>query len=331
MNNIAAADISFRKLTIYAVLFLFGLFLPYIIGSGYITHVLIICCAWIMMATGYNLVLGYTGLFSFGHAGFIAIGAYSSTILVMNYNLPWPVGLVFAGAMCAVTAIVIGVFVLRLGGVYFAFVTLGFGEIIRSLILILKDTTEGYFGIPDVPPLFESLSVNYMFFYLMMMLVFLIAYRLVHSRVGRALIAVRENPAVAASIGISVARYRLLSFVVSAVICGVGGAMLVHYLSVCYPEIATILTSVDLIIFTKLGGRGTLVGPAIAAFLFTFFPEMFRSIDEWRPLIYAITLVVILLMAPRGLEPPIRSLISRAVASIKSKLFSRGKYDITGG
>jgi branched-chain amino acid transport system permease protein len=160
----------------------------------------------------------------------------------------------------------------------------------------------------------------------MMMLVFLIVYRIVHSRIGRALIAVRENPDVAASIGVNVARYSLLAFIVSAVICGVGGAMLVHYLTICYPEIATILVSVDLVIFTKLGGRGTLIGPAIAAFLFTFFPEMFRPIDEWRPLIYAITLIVVLLLAPMGLEPAIRSLISRTVTYIKEKIFSRSKY-----
>jgi branched-chain amino acid transport system permease protein len=325
------ADISYRNLAIYGVLLMLGLFLPFIVRSGYITHVLIISCIWIMMTTGYNLVLGYTGLFSFGHAGFIAIGAYSSTLLVMNYNLPWPVGLVFAGVMCAAFALLTGVVVLRLGGVYFAFITLGFGEIIRVLILILGDITEGHFGIPGVPPLFDSLTTTYMFAFMMMMLVFLIVYRIVHSRIGRALIAVRENPNVAASIGVNVTRYSLLAFVISAVICGVGGAMLVHYLSVCYPSLAQILTSVDLIIFTKLGGRGTLIGPAVAAFLFTFFPEMFRFIDEWRPLIYALTLVVVLLMAPMGLEPAVRSLISRAITYIRSKILSRSKYGVTGG
>jgi len=242
----------------------------------------------------------------------------------MNYHLPWPVGLVFAGTMCAAFALVTGVVVLRLGGVYFAFVTLGFGEIIRILIFTLDDITEGFFGISSVPPMFDSLSKTYMFAFLMMMLVFLIVYRIVHSRIGKALVAIRENPTVAASIGVNVARYSLLAYVVSAVICGIGGAMLVHYLSICYPEIATILVSVDLIIFTKLGGRGTLLGPAIAAFLFTFFPEMFRFIDEWRPLIYAITLVVILLMAPMGLEPAIRSLLSRAAAYTKRRVLSRG-------
>jgi branched-chain amino acid transport system permease protein len=324
-------DMGSRKLAIYSLLFLLGLFLPLIVKSGYITHVLIICCIWIMMTTGYNLVLGYTGLFSFGHAGFIAIGAYSSTLLVMNYDLPWPVGLVFAGIMCAAFALLVGMVVLRLGGVYFAFITLGFGEIIRSLILILDNITEGHFGIPGVPPLFNSLTTTYMFAFMMMMLVFLLVYRIVHSRIGRALIAVRENPDVARSIGVNVTRYSLLAFVISAIICGVGGAMLVHYLSVCYPSLAQILTSVDLIIFTKLGGRGTIVGPAVAAFLFTFFPEIFRFVDEWRPLIYAITLVVVLLMAPMGLEPTVRSLISRSVTYVRNKVLPRSIYGITRG
>jgi len=324
------SGINYRKFAIYGVFFILGLSLPFIFSGGYITHVLIICCIWVMMATGYNLLLGYTGLFSFGHAGFVAIGAYSSTILVMTFNLPWLVGLIFAGVMCALFALFTGAPFLRLGGVYFAFITLGFAEIIRTLIILLDDITNGWFGITDVPALFDSLAATYIFAFLMMMFAFLIVYRIVHSRIGRALIAVRENPNVAASVGVNVARYSLLAYVVSAVICGIGGAMLVHYLGICYPEIALILVSIDLVIFTKLGGRGTLLGPAIAAFLFTFFPEMFRPIDEWRPLIYALTLVAVILLAPMGLEPLIRSLLARAAAYIRGRILSRGSHGITG-
>ena len=130
---------------------------------------------------------------------------------------------------------------------------------------------------------------------------------------------------VAMSIGINVAKYRFLAYVISAIICGIGGAMLVHHLGYCYPSLCGIFSSVDLIVFTVVGGSGTIMGPVIAAFLFTLLPEAVHFIDAYRPLIHAIILVVVIISAPRGLEPILRSLFSAVGARIKSMKVAQAK------
>ena len=313
------------RLFIYGSLFTLGILLPFIVRSEYSIHLLILCCIWIMMTTGYNLLYGYTGALSFGHAAFIAIGAYTSTLLVMNFNVPWPLGMLSGGVMAAIIAALIGIPVLRLTGVYFAFVTIGFGEVTRLTIKNWESLTGGPYGIIEVPPMFESLTLTYIFVFLVMMFVFLVTHRIVHSRIGRAFIAIRENRDLAESIGINVANYRLLAYVLSAFFCGVGGAMMVHYLGYCYPELASIFLSVNLVLYTIIGGPGTLLGPTVAAFLFTLFPELFRFIGDYKALLYGVILVVVIIFAPRGLEPILRSLFSVITVRLKSMKVAKAK------
>jgi branched-chain amino acid transport system permease protein len=318
----AKAALSLRNL-IYGLLFALAVSLAFIIKSEYVIYILILSCIWIMMTTSYNLLMGYTGLLSLGQAAFMGIGAYASTLIVMNFNVPWPVGMLCAPIFAGLFAALIGLPVTKLRGAYFAFLTFGLGEITRLVIINWDSLTGGSFGIVGVPVMFDSLSTTYIFVFLLMVLVLLMAYRLAHSRIGRALLAIREDEAVAESVGINIARYTHLIYVISAAICGLGGAIMVHYISYCYPGLAQFWYSAYPLIYTVIGGPGYLMGPALIAFIFTALPEMFRFLGTYFPLAYGLLLVVVIVYLPNGLEPVLRSLYSRVVTSVKSRWGTR--------
>lgn len=312
------AGLSFYKLLIYGLLFAIVATLPFIIRSNFITHVLILCYIQIITIMSFNLLYGYTGLISLGHSAFYAVGGYTSALVVVNLNVPWPVGMLCAAIVAGIFAALLGLPILRLHHAYFMFATFAAAEVLRIIICNWEGLTRGVYGVLHIPPMFESLSIRYVFVFLMMMLSFLFVYRLVHSRIGRAFVTIRDNESVAASVGINVARYKLLSFVISGSMCGVAGAMTVHHLGNCYPELVGTMSSIYMALCTFIGGPGFLLGPPITGFLFTLLPHVFFFIRDYYSLFLAILIIVAIMLLPRGLEPIVRRRFSQLKAYIKS-------------
>ena len=246
---------------------------------------------------GLSIFTGFTGLFSFGHAAFVGIGAYVSAILTYYYFVPFPLalgaGVVAAGAV----SLVIGVPTLRakLRSDYFAIAILGFGEALRVLLENLE-ITNGARGLPGIEP-FTTLPLVV----LCLAGSVWVARNFLLSRFGQGCIALREDPVAAEMAGVHLFRARLLSLVVSAAFCGLSGGLLAHYLSFVQPVMFTLTQSTMLLAAVIAGGMGSLSGPLIASFLFIALPEALRVAQMWRLVAYGLVLVLIMLFRPQGL------------------------------
>ncbi len=275
-----------------------------------------------ILAMSLNLVNGYTGQFSLGHAGFMAVGAYTSAYMSTNYNLFPPelaivsftLYAILGGLFAAAAGYLVGQPSLRLKGDYLAIVTLGFGEIIRVTILNM-DFLGGARGIAGVPGFrevtFGSFSLSKFFLAFLFASVctvscFFIIWRLVKSQKGRAFLSVREDEIAAESMGIDTTSTKVKAFVISSFFAGIAGSMMAHFTNFIGPSSFTFLLSVNAIIMVVLGGMGSMTGCLIAAAFITFVPELLRPIQEMtgydlRMIIYSLSLIIIMILKPRGL------------------------------
>ncbi len=246
-----------------------------------------------ILAVSLNLTTGFLGELSLGHAGFMAIGAYSGSIFTIYMNLPpfieFILGLILGGIMAAVFGVLIGVPVLRLKGDYLAIVTLAFGEIIRSIFNYLK-ITGGAMGLSKIPR-----YANYTWTYVIVVITVIVCYNLVHSRHGRAVCSIRENYLAAESIGIKVSKYKIMAFVVAAFFAGVAGVLYGHTFSSIKPPIFDYNKSIEILVIVVLGGMGSIKGSIIAAFFLTVLPEVLRGTDDFRLLLYSVVLIAMML------------------------------------
>ncbi|NLI95328.1 MAG: branched-chain amino acid ABC transporter permease [Synergistaceae bacterium] len=246
---------------------------------------------------GLSIFTGFTGLFSFGHAALVGIGAYTSAILTYYYFVPFPLALAAGMAASALVSLVIGIPTLRarLRSDYFAIAILGFGEALR-VILENLEITNGARGLPGIEPfttlplVIGCLAVSVW-----------VASNFLKSRYGAACIAVREDPVAAEMAGINLFRARLLSLVVSAAFCGLSGGLLAHFLSFIQPVMFTLVQSTALLAAVIAGGMGSISGPLIASFIFIAMPEALRVAQMWRLVAYGLVLVLIMLFRPQGL------------------------------
>ncbi len=280
---------------------------------------LIPICVYICMAVSLNLVVGILGDLSLGHAGFMSVGAFSGVVVSMSLTgLPPVVRLLAAlavgGIMAGIAGVLVGIPVLRLQGDYLAIVTLAFGEIIKNLLnnlyvgvdakglhfsmkdaqaLRLKDGTvliNGPMGAPGI----EKLSTFFMGF-LLVLVVLTVTLNLIHSRTGRAIMAIRDNRIAAESVGINVTKYKLMAFVTSAGLAGMSGALYALNYSSVLPKKFDFNTSILVLVFVVLGGMGNIRGSIIAATVLTILPEALRGLNDYRMLIYAVVLIVVML------------------------------------
>lgn len=278
-------------------------------------------CAYVVMAISLNLTVGVLGELSLGHAGFMSVGAFSGVVTAMYLQdaiafvpLRLTVAMLVGGVFAAIAGVIIGVPVLRLKGDYLAIVTLAFGEIIRNLvnclyvgmdenglhISLLENTMNlaadgkviinGPMGISGITKI-SSFGSGVV---LILVTLFVIL-NLMHSRTGRAIMAVRDNRIAAESIGISVTRYKLLAFVISAAFAGMAGTLYAMNFSTVVAAKFDFNTSILILVFVVLGGMGNLWGTMIAASVLTVLPELLRSFKDYRMLIYAILLIVMML------------------------------------
>lgn len=318
-----------KRLAVVAALLVLFLaanrFLPELIDPYYL-HLTILAFINVMLAVSLNLINGFTGQFSLGHAGFMAVGGYSSAAFtyylggkiiaglsflpaVIAQNLVFLVALVGGGLSAAVLGLIVGIPSLRLRGDYLAIVTLGMGEIVRVVILNIEAIggARGFTGIPAYTNLFWIISLT-------TLTVATIA-SLVHSSHGRAFLSVREDEVAAEAMGINTTYYKVTAFVIGAFFAGMAGCLFGHYLQLLHTNSFTFIKSFEIIIMIIVGGLGSLFGSIVAAIILTILPEALRylgPIKDWRMVIYSLALIVMMLTRPQGLfgsrEPDWRAL-----------------------
>jgi len=264
---------------------------------GYLQSLVILCCISAIGALGLAVLTGYTGLYSLGHAGFMAIGAYCSTWLMMHLNVPFVAALLTGGAAAALLSLVIGYPALRsrLRGDYFAIVTLGFGEVVR-LLLNNTQSLGGAIGIPGVP-----VHTTVWLALAGVTVAFGLAHSFTRSQWGRNCIACRQDPLAARTLGVNVLRMQLTALAISAFYAGAAGALLAGYLGYLSPAMFSMVRSSELLTAVILGGVQSLVGPCLAALLLTAVPELLRFAASWRLVLYGGLLVAVMLWRPQGL------------------------------
>jgi branched-chain amino acid transport system permease protein len=254
-----------------------------------------------MLAVSLNLINGVTGLFSLGHAGFMAMGAYVSAAFTM-FVWPAPIGLVglsvallVGGLAAAGAGLLVGIPTLRLRGDYLAIATLGFGEIIRVVILNTDAVggARGLFGIPMV--------AGFGTVYAAVVLCVALLWRLVHSSRGAAFRAIREDEVAAAAMGVDTTRYKILAFTIGAFWGGVAGGLFAHFIGYIHTNSFTFLKSIELVVMVVLGGSGSISGALLAAAALTILPEALRFGAEYRMIIYSLLLIIMMLTRPAGL------------------------------
>ena len=256
---------------------------------------LVLICVNIILATSLNLINGFTGQFSIGHAGFMAVGAYLSAVVTVKMQMPFIVA-IFAGALAAaILGFVIGLPTLRLKGDYLAIATLGLGEIIRITILNIPYVggASGFMGIPRYTT----------FTWVFLLTVFTVFFikNLINSSHGRACISVRENEIAAEAMGVDTTKYKVLAFTIGAGFAGVAGALFSHYFYIAHPASFTFMRSFDILTMVVLGGLGSLTGSITGAVLLTFISAALASYPEWRMIIYSLMLIILMLYRPQGL------------------------------
>ena len=264
--------------------------------SQYHTGILILVCINLLSVLGLSLMTGFTGLFNFGQAGFMAVGAYTATILTTQHSVPFAVALLAGMIASLLTSLVIGYPTLRLKGDYFAIATLGFAEAVRLLVENLEKITGGSRGIPRIP-LHTTLPVALA---ATVVTVWLLA-NYVRSRHGRNCVAIREDELAAESIGIDSFRYKQISFAINAALAGLSGGLLAHYIGFIQPSMFSMVKSTELIVMVIFGGMHSITGAVFAALALTSLPELLRAAQAWRLVAYGALVVLIMVVRPEGL------------------------------
>lgn len=266
----------------------------------------------ITLAVSLNLVNGYTGQFSLGHAGFMCIGAYCSAVItmfvapkflggivppsnIMSASLLFLVALAIGGVAAAITGLIVGVPSLRLKGDYLAIVTLGFGEIIRIIFLNIP-SVGGARGLPGVPT-----YTNLFWAYAIALVTIYVVLTMVHSTYGRGFIAVHDDEIAAEAMGINTTRYKIIAFAVSAFFAGIAGGLYAHYKTFISPNGFDFMRSIEIVVMVILGGMGNTLGVIAAAILLTVLPEALRQFQDYRMILYSFLLIVLMLTRPQGL------------------------------
>ncbi len=258
--------------------------------------IIIPCCINVILAVSLCLLVGFLGELTLGHAGFMSIGAYAGALTTNALNLPpiieLIIGLLVGGIFAAIFSLIIGLPVLRLKGDYLAIVTLGFGEIIKSVINALGFTggAKGLTGIGAY-----SNYKNFTFVYIFVLLTILVISNLVRSRHGRAICAVRDNAIAAEAIGIKVTKFKTMAFVISGFFAGMAGVFYAHNVGILKPVNFDYNKSIEILVMVVLGGMGNIKGAVIAAVILTALPEVLRGAADFRMLLYAIVLIAMML------------------------------------
>lgn len=295
--------------------------------TRHIRSMLVPICINIILAVSLNLTVGFLGELTLGHAGFMSVGAYAGCLfsIAMQDILPtavrFPLAMLVGGLVAAVFGVLIGIPVLRLHGDYLAIVTLAFGEIIRSVIINLE-FTGGAAGLKGTPQ-----DSTFVIAFIVVIITLLVIMNLVNSRHGRAIMAIRDNRIAAEASGINVTYFRMLAFVVAAFFAGVAGVLYGHNLSILSASTFDYNKSIELLVIVVLGGMGSIRGSIISAIIITVLPEALRELADFRMLIYALVLIVMMLLnaSPRFAAFKGKLNYGALLDAIRSKAKKEGK------
>lgn len=291
----------------------------YLTAEGIITNywsgILIMVGINIILAVSLNVATGYLGQLPLGHAGFMAVGAYTAGIFMRSTNAaellkagdtaalaPYlVVAIVLSAVVAGLFGLIIGIPALRLRGDYLAIITLGFGEIIRVVItnidsLLGVDFTYGAAGLKRIPK-FSSFTLVY----ICVVVTCVVIHMVMKSRHGRAVLSIRENEIASESSGIKTTYYKTLAFVISAMFAGVAGCLYAGYLGSLYPSTFKFMKSIEILVMVVLGGMGSMLGSVVSATVLTFLPELLRTVADLRMVAYSLALVLMMIFRPKGL------------------------------
>ncbi|WP_137390628.1 branched-chain amino acid ABC transporter permease [Rhodoligotrophos defluvii] len=294
-------------------------------AGGYVISIVNFALIYAIFVTGLNLFMGYAGQVSFGQNAFAGISGYTSAILTATYGWP-PLAALVAGVVGAlVAAAVIGYPTLRLKGHYLAMATLAVGLIVYEVAVEWDSVTAGYMGISGIPPMgiggFEAYSDQAMLIMLAVVAVLavLAAAGIRHSRLGRALVAIAGSEEAARALGINVARYKLIAFLISAAYAAIAGSLFVHVVGFVSPEVFGLHMVILAFTMLYIGGIGTILGPLIGAVIINVLPETFREFKDYQDLAYGAALILILIYMPRGIAGLAESWRERRQAALEEQ------------
>lgn len=324
-----------RRLPVTEIVFsVLLLTLPFWCPDRYILSVATSVGIFVIAAISLNLLLGFTGQLSLGHAAFFGIGAYTSALLSLGFDVdlglfklvvsPKPVWLAFCGAVVVSGAFgwLIGKLAFRVRGAYFVVVTISFAQVMRLVALNWVDLTEGPMALNNIPPLsiwipgsgvlpLLSKPAKYWAVVVVGLIVYGLVVRLVRSRIGRAFVALRENESLARSVGISGTHYLVIATIASAAIAGAAGSLYAHNVQIVDPDVFLFVYTVTMVIMVIAGGKGTLAGPVVGGILFGAFPEVLRDVakPELQWIIYGAAMIILLVFLPEGIVPAVGRLL----------------------
>lgn len=294
-----------------AILIALLIIIPPTVDDRFVTTVFISALMFGIMGSTFDLMIGYAGLTNFGYAGFLAAGAYTSALATFHYGVsPW-LGLLLGGVGGGLLGFLTGAITLRLRGLYLALTTWFVAEALRFSISNSPEYTRGVLGL-TVDPFPSLLGIDFSrsnilaYYYLLLVLVaviFITMYLLVHSKIGLAFKAIREDQLATESLGVNATRYKLLNFTIACFLTGVVGSFYARYLGILTPtpEEFGVPRTVEVLTMAYVGGRGTLWGSLLAGFLLVGFQEYFRGLGAWRLVMYGVLLIGVMIFAPKGI------------------------------
>lgn len=287
-----------------------------ILTNPYYIQVLTTMGIFLIAALGLNLITGYTGQFSFGHAAFLSIGAYSSALMTIHLHTPFVLNMLAGGFLAAMCGVLLGFPSMRLTGDYLGITTLGFGEIVRVVFINTK-ITGGASGLAGIPRETNLLTV-----FIVVVLTIWGMYRIRNSRFGRALVAIREDEIAAESMGINALLYKIKAFALGSFFAGISGALYAHMMQYLNPSDFGFARSFDILNFVVLGGLGSIPGTILGTAVLSLAPEFLRFVKDYRMLIYGALMVLMMIFRPNGLLGGVD--LVRAYKEFKARRVARG-------
>jgi branched-chain amino acid transport system permease protein len=272
---------------------------------GFITKVAMLIGIQVIASVSLNVSTGYLGQLPLGHAGFMAVGAYASAIFMTRTGIPsnlaFPIGILIGTVVAGLFGVLIGIPALRLKGDYLAIITLGFGEIIRIVLLNIDSVlgfklTNGAAGLQGIPK-----TTTFINTWLMVGITCFLIHTFMKSRHGRAVLSIRENEIAAESCGVKTTYYKTLAFAISAAFAGTAGALYAGYLGILNPSNFGFMKSIEILVMVVLGGMGSMAGSILAAIVLTAAPEALRAFDNYRMIVYSLLLIITMIFKPSGL------------------------------
>jgi branched-chain amino acid transport system permease protein len=293
--------ISLKKFGVPILFVILALFPPFFL-SEYWLHVMIISLFYVMMASSWNLIAGFTGQISFAHAAFSGVGAYASGMLAVNLGVPPWLGILIGGGLAALFGLALGVLCIRMGGIYLSLTTLGFSEILRILITNEDQWTRGTMGL-QIPGFFSEYSKT-SYYYLFLIVTFLllfIIYWIIRSEMGLTFRAVLNDELAASSSGINTTRVRILAFTLSSAMAGLAGGLYGHYLMLITPDIPSLGQMFLVLAMAVIGGMGSFTGPILGSFILEILSEYIRIYGEYHVLLFGLVALAMARFASEGI------------------------------